>query len=208
MIGRPIARRSQKQSCAGVGQLPAKRTEMAPAAARRVTALSRYGKSSPLAHEEQRIIDAILWLESLTGNAKCNAFVVSALANINHPATAIDWFRILHQRRAIAYEGMHMRMGKLGRKIANPLDVTPTLAELHRRAVSNLWGPYARALQSLIDRYPDAYTRQELAVAADIPIESFPFEHSIRSLLRQGLIKTSPAGMLSAATVLFDGPRS
>jgi hypothetical protein len=80
--------------------------------------------------------------------------------------------------------------------------------EFHKRVVGSRWGPYVRGLQSLIDRYPDDYTRQQFATAADIPFESFPFEHAIRSLLRQGLIKNSPSGMLSAAAVLLDGPRS
>jgi hypothetical protein len=208
MIGQPPERRSQKQSRAGVAHIPANRTEMAPAAARRVVALRKPGKSPALADEEQRIIDAVQWLEILTGNSRCNASLVAALAGINSPTTAIDWCRVLHQRRAIAYEGMQISLKKAGRKLANQLDGAPTLEELHRRVVAGQWGPYARALQSLIDRYPDAYSRQEFAAAADIPFESFPFEHSIRSLLRQGLIKTLPAGMLSAAAVLFDGPRS
>jgi hypothetical protein len=181
---------------------------MSPAAARRVDALPKHGKSSPLADEEQRIVDAILWLEALTGAKRCNASLVAALAGLNSPATAIDWFRVLHQRRAIEYEGLRMSLKKAGRMLANPIDGTPTLEELLRRVVAGQWGPYARALQSLIDRYPESYSRQEFAAAADIPIESFPFEHSIRSLLRQRLVKTSPAGMLSAADALFQGPRS
>jgi hypothetical protein len=208
MINSPSVRRSRKQSRAGVAHVPETRSEMAPAAARRVVALRKYGKSSPLALEEQRIIDSALWLEALTGNSKCSASLVAALAGINSPLTAIDWFRVLHQRRAIGYDGMNMRLKKSGRKLASPMDGAPTLEELHKRVVSNQWGPYARGLQSLIDRYPDAYTREQFAAAADIPFESFPFEHAIRSLLRQGLIKSSPSGMLSAAAVLFDGPRS
>jgi hypothetical protein len=196
------------QSRAGVAHIAANRTEMAPAAARRVAELRKRGKSSPLAAEEQRIVDAIKWLEALTGKTQCNAPLVAALAGINSPTTAIDLFRILHQCHAIGYDGMNMRLRKSGRKFASPPASTPTLEELHRRVVANQWGPYARGLQSLIDRYPDAYTREQFATAADIPFESFPFEHSIRSLLRQGVIKSSPSGMLSAAAALFDGPRS
>jgi hypothetical protein len=201
-------RRSKVVSSEGIAHIPANRTEMAPAAARRVVELRRSRKASPLADEEQRIIDAAQWLESLTGKSKCYAPLVAALAGINCPTTVIDWFRVLDQRGAIAYEDMHIRMRKLGRKLANPPASMPTLEELHRRVVSGQWGPYARALQSLIDRYPESYTRQEFATAADIPFESFPFEHAIRSLLRQGLIKSSSAGILNAAAVLFDGPRS
>jgi hypothetical protein len=201
-------RRAKVVSKEGVGHIPANQTELSPAAARRVADLPKRGKTSPLAPEEQRIVDAILWLEALAGNSKCNASLVAALAGINSPATAIDWFRVLHQRRAIAYEGMLMRIRKSGRKLANLPNVAPTIEEFHKRVVGNQWGPYARGLQSLIDRYPAACSRQEFATAADIPFESFPFAHSIRSLLRQGLIKESSAGMLSAAAALFDGPRS
>jgi hypothetical protein len=208
MIGSEKVRRSQKQSRAGVGHIPATRTELSPAAARRIAALPRRGKLATLAPEEQRVIDAIVWLEVLTGAKKCSASLVAALAGLTSPATAIEWFRILDQRRSIAYDGMHLRMNKSGRKFANLLGSTPTLEELHRRVVAGTWGPYARALQSLINRYPESYSRQELATGADIPFESFPFEHSISSLLRQRLIKASPAGMLSASDALFRGPRS
>jgi hypothetical protein len=196
------------QSRTGVAHIPANRTEMSPAAARRVVALPKRGKSSPLAPEEQRIVDAVLWLETLTGKSKCNASLVAAFAGLNSPATAIDWFRVIHQRCAIEYTGMNVRLMKSGRKLANQFDAAPNLDELHRRVVSGQWGPYARGLQALIDRYPESYTRQELAAAADIPFESFPFEHAVRSLLRQGLIKATPAGMLSASDALFQGPRS
>src|SRR5882724_46150 len=136
MIVRPTGRRSQKLSRAGVAHLPANRTEMSPAAARRVDALPKHGKSSPLAPEEQMIVDAILWLEALTGAKRCSASLVAALAGLNSPATAIDWFRVLHQRRAIAYEGLRMSLKKSGRMLANPIDGTPTLDELHRRVVA------------------------------------------------------------------------
>ena len=208
MIGHPPRRGSQKQTQAGIGHIPANHTELSPAAARRVASLAKRGKSTALADEEQRIIDATLWLEALTGNSKCNASLVAALAGINSPSTAIDWCRVLHQRRAIGYDGMNVCLKKSGRKLASPISVSPTLEELHKRVVAGQWGPYARGLQSLIDRYPDAYSRQEFATAADIGPESFSMGHAVRSLLRQGLIKSSPSGMLSAAAALFDGPRS
>lgn len=208
MIVSALGKRSQKQSRAGVGHIPAARTELSPAAARRIAALPKRGKSTALADEEQRIIDALLWLEALSGAKKFSASLIAALAGLNSAATAIDWFRVLDQRRAIACDGMRMSLKKMGRQFANPIDGTPTLEEMHQRVVAGQWGPYARALQSLINRYPESYSRQELAAAADIPFESFPFEHSISSLLRQRLIKASPAGMLSASDALFHGPRS
>jgi hypothetical protein len=77
-------RRPKVVSKEGVSMRPEFVKEMLPASVRFLDALRALprGSSKPLTDEEQRILDAALWLESLTGKPFGNAAIVTALANV------------------------------------------------------------------------------------------------------------------------------
>jgi hypothetical protein len=188
----------------GIGIRAAFMDGMLPASVRYLNgARKRYGKSKPLCDSEQRVLDGCLWMERLTGKLRNNAAIVAALANLPHAANASDWMMILCKRGLVDFEDLTIRLRESGRAKANQPATAPTIEELHSFVVARKWGPYQRGLRALIDRYPGAYSRAELGAAADMALESFSLDHSIRSLLRQGLIKYTPEYRLIASAALF-----
>src|SRR5258708_5537004 len=198
-------RRPKVVSREGIVHRPEFVSGMLPSSVRYLDGLrkSPRGKSKLLCGPEQRILDACLWLETLTGKQRNRASIVSALANLAYAANASDWMTILHKRGHVVFEDLNIRLRSSGRCAANRPSAPPTINELHRLVVASQWGPYKRGLSSLIDRYPNAYTRAEFAAASDIPLESFSLDHAIRSLTRQGLIKYTADYRLSASAALF-----
>jgi hypothetical protein len=178
---------------------------MLPASVRYLNSLrkSSRGKLKPLCDAEQRIVDACLWIETLTGKPRNSAAIVAALANVPHAVNASDWMTILHKRGHFNFEDLSIKLLSSGRAMAKRPAATPTIETLHSLVVANQWGPYQRGLNALIGRYPDAYSRAEFAAAANIPLESFSLDHTIRNLLRQRLIKHTEDYRLIASAALF-----
>ena len=177
---------------------------MLPQSVRYLDGLRKWrGKLKPLCDAEQRIIDACLFIETLTGKPRNNAAIVAALASLPHAANSSDWMKILGKRGLVDFEDLTIKLRESGRAKANHPSTAPTIAELHRLIVANQWGPYQRGLKALIERYPQAYTRAELAAAADIDLESFSLDHTIKSLLRQRLVKLTADCRLIASLALF-----
>jgi hypothetical protein len=200
----PSIRRPKVASREGIDHRPDFLSGMSPASIRYIDGLRKWrGKAKPLSDVEQRILDACLWLESLTGKPRNKTAIVAALANIPHTGSASDWMTILKKRAFVEFEDLTIRLRVSGRSNANPPGATPTIEALHARIVENQWGPYRRGLKALIERYPLTYSRAEFAAAADIQAESFSLDHSIKSLLRQGLIKYTADYNLTASAALF-----
>jgi hypothetical protein len=178
---------------------------MLPGAVRYLDGLLKLPRSKPkpLCDAERRILDASRWLETLTGKPRNNAAIVAALANVPHAANASDWMKILHKRGLVTFEDLTIKLREAGRAKSSPPNAAPTIAELHRIVIGNQWGSYSRALQALVDHYPETYSRAELATTADITPESFAHDHAIRSLTRQGLIKCTEDYRLIASAALF-----
>jgi hypothetical protein len=198
-------RRPKVVSLEGIVHRPDFVSGMLPASVRYLDSLrkSPRGKSKPLAAAEQRILDACCWMEGLTGKPHNDAAIVAALAKVPHAANASDWMRILQKRGHVSFEDLSIKLLSSGRAIAKHPSTAPTIDELHSLVVANQWGPYQRGIKTLIERYPQAYTRAEFAAAADIPLESFSLDHAIRSLLRQRLIKHTEDYRLIASAALF-----
>jgi hypothetical protein len=196
-------RRPKVASREGVAQRPEFVSGMLPSSLRYLDSLrkSPRGKSKTLCEPEQQIIDACLWLETLTGKQRNRASIVAALANLPHSAS--DWMTILKKRGLVEFDDLNIKLRSAGRSVANRPSAAPTIEELHRIAIAGQWGPYQRGLKALVERYPNAYTRAEFAAAADISLESFSLDHAIRSLLRQRLIKHTEDFRLIASEALF-----
>jgi hypothetical protein len=198
-------RRPKVMGREGIEHRPEFVAGMLPASVRYLDGLrkSPRGKQKPVCAIEQRILDACLWLEGFTGKPRNIAAIVAALANLPHAANASDWMTILHKRLLVNFEDLTISLRGSGRAKANPPSATPTIEELHSLVVAHQWGPYQRGLKALIGRYPQTYTRAELAVAADIELESFSLDHTIKSLLRQRLVKLTADYRLTASPALF-----
>jgi hypothetical protein len=198
-------RRPKVISREGIVHRPEFVAGMLPASVRYLDGLRKLPRSKPkpLCDAEQRILDASLWMETLTGKPRNRAAIVAALANVPHATNASDWMKILKKRGLVEFEDLDIKLRSSGRAKANHPSTAPTIAELHRIVIGNQWGSYTRALKAVIDRYPETYSRAELATIADITPESFAHAHAIRSLTRQGLIKYTEDYRLIASAALF-----
>jgi hypothetical protein len=198
-------RRPKVVSREGIEHRPEFVAGMLPASVRYLDGLRKLPRSKPkpLCEAEQRILDACLFVETLTGKPRNSAAIVAALANLRHADNASDWMTILKKRGLVEFEDLNIKLRSAGRYKANPPTATPKIAELHSLVVAHQWGPYQRGLKAFIERYPQSYTRAELAAAADIELESFSLDHTIKSLLRQRLVKLTADCRLIASAALF-----
>ena len=90
-----------------------------------------------------------------------------------------------------------------GRKAANwPEDVL-TDAELHRKVMSKISGPQGTLLKMLIANYPEAMSREELAVAANVSANSSGFEKNVSTLRSIGLVDYPEKGSVVTTKILF-----
>jgi hypothetical protein len=201
----PALRRPKVASREGVMHRPEFIFGMLPASVKYLDSLRKLprGKSKALCDAEQRVLDACLWLEALTGKPRIKSAIVAALANLPHVENASDWITILCKRGLVDFARLTIKLRAAGRAKANPPTATPTIDELHRIVIDNQSDLYARALKAVIDHYPETYSRAELAAAADLTPESFAHGHAIRSLSRQGLIVHTADGRLVASAALF-----
>src|ERR1700731_2882903 len=114
------ARRPKVVSREGVEHRPEFIAGMLPASVRYLAGLRKWrGKLKPLCDAEQRILDACLFIETLTGKPRNNAAIVAALANLPHADNASDWMTILKKRGLVDFEDLTIKLRESGRAKAN-----------------------------------------------------------------------------------------
>ena len=155
---------------------------------------------------EQRILDAIAWLEAI-GITPANQTAVAFLANYTIGGGAFNNPRgRLNKRGLIEYvAGDKVQLTDDGRQYARPPEDSPTTEELHRRVMNLLPGPEKRLLQPLLDSYPDPMTNDELAAAANYEPGGGAFNNPRGRLKSLGLIEYPAKGIIVASSVLFLG---
>jgi len=190
--------------------LPAERTENPrPLLARSpVQPLARSGASparSPdgLTGPEQRILDAIAWLESI-GVDTPEQPAVAFLAGYTFGGGAFNNPRgALRTKSFVEYAGDAIRLTSAGRRLANwPVEVLDS-AELQRRVLDRLPGPERRILEVILKAYPDAIGYDECARAAGYTPGGGAFNNPRGRLRSLGLIDYPGQGMVRARDLLF-----
>lgn len=151
---------------------------------------------------EQRILDAIAWLESL-GIDPCEQTAVAFLANYTYGGGAFTNPRgRLNQRGLVEYVGDKIRLTEEGRALANAPTEALTSEELHARVLGRLPGPEQRLLKPLLEAYPDAMDGADVAAAANYTFGAGAFNNPRGRLRSLGLIEYV-SGQLRAADALF-----
>ncbi len=175
-------------------QMPA-RVERAPQ--RRATEAD-----GSLTGPEQRILDALAWLESI-GIERPEQTAVAFLAGYtigggawNNPRGA------LRTKGLIEYSGDALLLTDAGRSFARFPEVALTTEELQRRVLERLPGPESRILRVLIDAYPKGLANDELARAAGYEPGGGAYNNPRGRLRSLGLIEYR-AGEVIARPVLF-----
>jgi hypothetical protein len=201
-------------------KIPAERTATVPVAlVRRASAppvpLPRRERAATdgnghLSGPEQRILDALAWLESI-GIREAQQPAAAFLAGYtigggawNNPKGK------LRGRGLIAYlPGDRLALTEEGHAQANTPDVPLTVEDLHAKVFRRLPGPEGRILRALIEAYPEAVANEDLAQRAGYEAGGGAFNNPKGRLRGLGLIDYPSPGQVVALPVLFlEGQRA
>lgn len=182
---------------------PAARAAVRVPAPARPAAVSRPAQSSAgLTGPEQRILDAIAWLESV-GNPQPELAAVAFVAGYTVGGGAFNNPRgALRTKGLIEYRGERLALTDAGRALAKQPDSDLTAEELQRRVMERLPGPERKILSVLINTYPKALPNDELAERAGYAVGG-AFNNPRGRLRSLGLIDYPQPGFAVARPVLF-----
>ncbi len=152
---------------------------------------------------EQRILDAIAWLESI-GVDTPEETAVAFLAGYTIGGGAFNNPRgRLRGKGLIDYVGSGcLRLTDEGRTKANVPNSPLTTEELHRAIMDRLPGPENRILQPLIDAFPNDMSNEELAEASGYEVHGGAYNNPRGRLRSLGLIEYR-GGRVVARSILF-----
>lgn len=165
--------------------------------------------STGITGPEQRILDAIAWLESI-GVDQPEQLAVAFLAGYTFGAGSYNNPRgRLNQSGHVEYlPGQRIRLTDAGRALANAPGAPATTAELHERILAKLPGPEQRLLRPLLDAYPNAMSNADLAGAAGYTPGAGSFNNPRGRLRTLGLIDYPVPGQCVARALLFPKERA
>lgn len=152
---------------------------------------------------EQRILDAIAWLESLgieTPEQTAVAFLAGYTTGgggYNNPRGS------LRTKGYIDYvPGDKLRLTEPGREQSNYPDTVLTNEELQRRVMDRLPGPEKKILRVILDAYPEAISNEACATASGYTEGGGGYNNPRGRLRTLGLIEYVSGG-LRARDILF-----
>jgi len=176
-------------------RMPAVRPRTAPAAPE---------ISAGLSGPEQRILDAIAWLESI-GVEEPEQPAVAFLAGYAYGAGSYNNPRgKLRQSGHVEYmAGNRICLTDSGRALAKAPTAPASTQELHERILAKLPGPEQRVLQPLLAAYPQPMDSADLAHAAGYTPGAGSFNNPRGRLRTLGLIDYPTPGQCVARALLF-----
>jgi len=150
---------------------------------------------------QQRVLDAIAWLESM--GLEAERIRVGFLAEYRQSGNFNNIISSLNTAGAISYpKGGVVALTELGQHHAQHPETPLTTAEIHDRVMGKLKPAQQRVLQVVLERYPDDISREDLAEATGYT-QSGNFNNIISSLSSLGVIAKSRAGHVRAEDVMF-----
>jgi hypothetical protein len=153
---------------------------------------------------EQRILDALRWLESI-GTTEPENGAVAFVAGYTPTSTSYTNPRgQLKKQGLIEYPaGDLVRLTEAGRAAANEPEAAVTVAALHEKILGKLPGPEVRILKPLIEAYPNALSNEDCAVAAEYTASSTSYTNPRGTLKKLGLIEYPARDTVRARAILF-----
>lgn len=156
-----------------------------------------------LSGPEQRILNAIAWMESIgvqvpkqTAVAFLAGYTVGG-GGFNNPRGA------LRTKGLIDYRGDGLALTDEGRSKAHAPDTPLTTDELHRKVLDVLPGPEKRILSELVAVYPESLSDEELAKRSGYTHGGGGYNNPRGRLRTLGLADYPERGMVRAADLLF-----
>jgi hypothetical protein len=161
------------------------------------------GEPGALTGPEQRILDAIAWMESIGVDAP-EQTAVAFLAGYTYGGGAFNNPRgSLRTKGLVLYTGDCIALTDAGRKEANfPGEVLDS-KELQRRVLDRLPGPERRILEVILAKYPEPMGNEECAIAAGYTPGGGAFNNPRGRLRTLGLIEYPQSGQVRARDLLF-----
>lgn len=161
------------------------------------------GEPSGISGPEQRILNAIAWLESI-GNDEPNQTAVAFLAGYTYGGGGFNNPRgSLRTKGLVEYVGERIKLTDNGKGFAHTPIESLTTEELHRKVLSILPSPEQKLLKPLLERYPEAVAGTELAEIAGYMFGSGGFNNPKGRLRSLGLIEYLSGGFVKAKSLLF-----
>lgn len=160
--------------------------------------------SANLTRPQQAILNGLAWLESV-GIAPALRTQVALLAGASPKSSAFtNNLGALRSAELIDYPGPGtLRLSAAGRAQAHAPDRAPTSEDLQGRLLQQLPRPQANILRVLIAAYPDALSREALALDAEASPTSSAYTNNLGALRSLGLIDYPAPGQVIALPVLF-----
>ena len=166
---------------------------------REVSASSNGDLSGP----EQRILDAIAWMNSI-GITEPLQTAVAFLAGYTVGGGAFNNPRgRLRTNGLIEYRGSSLVLTEAGLAKAHAPSMPLDTAELQSRVLNQLPNPEQKILRVLLDRYPNPVENDELAREAGYEPGGGAFNNPRGRLRTLGLVGYPEKGMVRAADLLF-----
>ncbi len=153
---------------------------------------------------EQRIMDAIAWMESI-GVMEPEQTAVAFLAGytiggggFNNPKGS------LRTKGMIEYlPDNKIKLTDNGRSLSSSPEATLTSKDLHEKVLNRLGGPERKLLNVLLSVYPDDIPKEKLADASGYAFGSGGFNNPLGRLRTLGLIEYLPGSRVKARDILF-----
>jgi hypothetical protein len=158
---------------------------------------------------QQKIIDAIAQLELFGINAP-NKLMVAAHSRVSPRSSgyANNLGRLRNALGLIEYPNVGtVALTGAGRAQANKPTRAPTLREIHESFLSVLSAPQAAILAAVIDVYPRALPKDDLAERINVSKLSSGYANNLGSLRTLGAIDYPEKGMVRATDILFPQTR-
>lgn len=181
---------------------PAPRAARAPAAPPVPVSRAPAPASGGLTGPEQRILDAIAWMNAI-GVPQPEQTAVAFMAGYTIGGGAWNNPRgSLRTKGLIEYAGQQLVLTEAGRALARRPDIAPTADALHAAVIARLPGPETKLLQVLLDAYPQALPNDELAARAGYAPKGGAFNNPRGRLRSLGLVDYQN-GTVRARDMLF-----
>lgn len=151
--------------------------------------LDETAPDNELTGPEQRILNAIVWLESI-GNDSPEQTAVAFLAGYRYGCGGFNNPRgALRVKGMVEYVGNKIRLTPHGRNFAQAPATPLTTAELHKAVLGRLPGPEQRLLMPLLEAGVDGLTNAELAERANYTLGSGGYNNPRGRLRSLGLVE-------------------
>lgn len=157
-----------------------------------------------ISRPQQKILDALAWLESVRIE-RCDRTRAAMLADQSPKSSGFEKnVSTLSTKGLISYPAPgELQLTDDGRSAANAPASQPTSADLQASIASKISGPQWTLLEQLIQGYPVAFSREDLAKAANVSAASSGFEKNVSTLSGFGFVEYPVRGTVRATPICF-----